>query len=224
MLGCATTAGDDHIPVVRTDDSLATSVPGVYAAGEVTGVGGSVLASVEGTIAGLAVAGHVGRVPAADVARQLARPRAERAHALAFAAALADVYRVQDGSLSWMRPDTLVCRCEEVPLARVQQAVDDLGARDLRTLKLTSRAGMGMCQGRMCGATAAAVLRSRTGGADARGAGAVGAGAGGADVAGPGVDTGLSTRPLAVPVTLGLLAGSADPVGDSRSEGDSPGL
>ncbi len=211
LLGCATTAGVDQIPVVRADDSLATSVPGIFAAGEVTGVGGSALASVEGTIAGLAVAGHLGKISASDVARQLVRPRADRAHALAFAAALADVYRVQDGSLSWMRPDTLVCRCEEVPLARVQQAVDSLGARDLRTVKLTSRTGMGMCQGRMCGATVAAVLRSR----------AVGAGAGGAGQEQP-VDTGLSTRPLVVPVTLGLLAGTADPAGDVPTDGGPP--
>ncbi|MFS4097856.1 (2Fe-2S)-binding protein, partial [Streptomyces sp. AF1A] len=46
--------------------------------------------------------------------------------------------------------DTVVCRCEEVTAGQVRTAVDALGATDLRSVKLLSRAGMGWCQSRMC--------------------------------------------------------------------------
>ncbi|MEU5693201.1 FAD-dependent oxidoreductase [Actinosynnema sp. NPDC020468] len=50
--GCALDGG-----VVRVDDRGATSVPGYYAAGEITGVGGARLAAAEGALAGAAAAG-----------------------------------------------------------------------------------------------------------------------------------------------------------------------
>jgi hypothetical protein len=43
------------------------------------------------------------------------------------------------------RPDTVVCRCEDVPLGAVDPA---WGAREA---KLCVRTGMGPCQGRVCG-------------------------------------------------------------------------
>jgi NADPH-dependent 2,4-dienoyl-CoA reductase/sulfur reductase-like enzyme len=55
--GCATEIDDSSL-VVTVDREQQTSVPGVYAAGEVTGVGGAGLAIVEGTLAGLAAAGR----------------------------------------------------------------------------------------------------------------------------------------------------------------------
>jgi hypothetical protein len=42
-------------------------------------------------------------------------------------------------------PDTMVCRCEDVPHSRLQ---DHSG---WRSAKLHTRCGMGPCQGRICG-------------------------------------------------------------------------
>lgn len=50
-----------------------------------------------------------------------------------------------------MSEDTTVCRCEEVPYGEVLDARDGLHLPDPRSLKGQTRAGMGMCQGRMCG-------------------------------------------------------------------------
>lgn len=47
----------DGSEVVRVDDDGRTSVPGVFAAGEITGVGGADLAAVEGRLAGMAALG-----------------------------------------------------------------------------------------------------------------------------------------------------------------------
>lgn len=75
----------------------------------------------------------------------------------AFAAAMAGAHRPGSGWTGWLREDTDVCRCEEVPAGRIREAVEDLGARDARTVKLLTRAGMGWCQGRMCGPAVAAL-------------------------------------------------------------------
>jgi Fe-S-cluster-containing hydrogenase component 2 len=45
--------------------------------------------------------------------------------------------------------DMLVCRCEEVTLGEIRQAIRE-GARDVTGVKRRVRAGMGLCQGRTC--------------------------------------------------------------------------
>ena len=52
---------------------------------------------------------------------------------------------------------TLVCRCEEVTAGQIREAAG-IGALGLNQLKAFTRCGMGPCQGRMCGATAAEVV------------------------------------------------------------------
>lgn len=47
-------------------------------------------------------------------------------------------------------PATLICRCEEVRLGAIQAALQ-LGPRGPNQLKAYTRAGMGACQGRVCG-------------------------------------------------------------------------
>ncbi len=64
---------------------------------------------------------------------------------------MAAAHRPGAGWADWLRDDTEVCRCEEVTADRIREAVTDLGAHDARTVKLLTRAGMGWCQGRVCG-------------------------------------------------------------------------
>jgi D-hydroxyproline dehydrogenase subunit alpha len=178
QLGCATATGTDGSLVVAAGADQATSVPGVWAAGESTGVGGADLALVEGEIAGRAAAGAP--VPAALLRR--------RARLRRFADALHTTYPVPDTDPG---DDTLACRCEEVPVRAVRDAVGQLGATDARTVKLLTRAGMGWCQGRVCGygvarLTAQACDRPVTE-ADLRA---------------------YAERPIAVPTTLAQLADS----------------
>jgi NAD(P)H-nitrite reductase large subunit len=45
--------------------------------------------------------------------------------------------------------DMIVCRCEEVTVAEIKQAIKD-GAYDVVGVKRRTRAGMGLCQGRTC--------------------------------------------------------------------------
>ncbi|MFD6969037.1 (2Fe-2S)-binding protein, partial [Streptomyces sp. NPDC059949] len=129
------------------DAGQRTSVPGIWSAGETGGIGGAQLALIEGELAAHSVAG----VPCGP---RLAR---RRARLRAFADAMAAAHRPGAGWTGWLRDDSVVCRCEEVPAGRIREAAEDLGARDARTVKLLTRAGMGWCQGRMCGPAVSAL-------------------------------------------------------------------
>ncbi|MHC5905838.1 (2Fe-2S)-binding protein, partial [Streptomyces sp. S6] len=67
-----------------------------------------------------------------------------------FFAALDSAYTPPARWADQVTDDTVVCRCEEITAGAVREAVGGLGAGDLRTVKLLTRAGMGWCQGRMC--------------------------------------------------------------------------
>ncbi|NEB74882.1 FAD/NAD(P)-binding oxidoreductase, partial [Streptomyces sp. SID14478] len=124
------------------------------------------------------------------------RPRAADRRAAArtrrrlrsFFSALDAVYAPPAHWAEQVTDDTLVCRCEEVPAGAVRAAVDALGATDLRTVKLLTRAGMGWCQGRVCGPGVAGVA---------------------------GCPSGAARRPFARPVPLRVLA---DPEAPSEQE------
>ncbi|WP_415768574.1 FAD-dependent oxidoreductase [Pseudomonas sp. LB3P38] len=121
---------------IAVDAWQATRHADHYAAGECTGFGGSELALVEGAIAGHAAVGEL------DSARAL-WPR--RARWQGFANALNKAFTLDPQLKSLAQPDTLVCRCEDVPYGLLA------GHTDWREAKLASRCGMGACQGRVCG-------------------------------------------------------------------------
>lgn len=163
---------------VAVDDEQRTGVEGLWAAGEATGVGGAGLALAEGEIAGRSAAARLrGRAPDPG---GLAGPRRARRRHREFAALLDVVYPPPAGWAERVTDDTVVCRCEDVPASAVRRAVADLGAGDLRTVKLLTRAGMGWCQGRICAPGVAAVA---------------------------GCPAAPAHRPLARPVPLAVLAG-----------------
>ncbi|WP_413759583.1 NAD(P)/FAD-dependent oxidoreductase [Streptomyces sp. MMBL 11-3] len=174
-LGCRLDGTD-----VAVDDEQRTDVPGVWAAGETTGIGGAALALAEGRIAGLSVAARLDRLDSrAPDPRSYARAAKARAGLREFFAAVDDVCAPPDRWAERIGDDTLVCRCEEVPASAVREAVGELGAGDVRTVKLLTRAGMGWCQGRMCGPAVAGLA---------------------------GCPPDPSRRPFARPVPLGVLA------------------
>lgn len=180
-LGCATRVLPDGTRALAVDGLQETSVRGLWAAGEAGGVGGARLARTEGELAGLAAAVRVlGRSARGGRARELRR---RRDRMRTFAEAMAAAHAPGPGWSRWLSDDTDVCRCEEVTAGRIREAVEDLGARDARTVKLLTRAGMGWCQGRMCGAAVACLA------------------AGGGTAEAP-----LERRPFATPVPLSALA------------------
>jgi NADPH-dependent 2,4-dienoyl-CoA reductase/sulfur reductase-like enzyme len=130
LLGCETTAEG-----VVVDPSQRTSRDGVFATGELCRIAGVDHALATGAIAGLAAAG-----------RGTPRPLGTRlARETGFAGRLARAFALRDELRSLARPETTVCRCEDVALGRLAVA------GSAREAKLHTRAGMGACQGRVCG-------------------------------------------------------------------------
>lgn len=56
----------------------------------------------------------------------------------------------------------LVCRCEEVTEEEIRQCIAE-GAKTLREIKMVTRAGMGLCQGRTCSTIISRILAEETG-------------------------------------------------------------
>ncbi|MGW2422044.1 FAD/NAD(P)-dependent oxidoreductase [Streptomyces sp. NPDC001709] len=189
-LGCATRHTPDATCALALDDLQETSVPGIWAAGETGGIGGAPLSRAEGELAGIAVAARLHGKPSLTGSRRVRELRRRRDRMRAFADAMALAHTPGPGWTEWLTDDTDVCRCEEVTAGRIREAVADFGARDARTAKLLTRAGMGWCQGRVCGA-AVACLAARGGDGT--------------------VPPSAERRPLAVPVPLAALASLDEP-------------
>ena len=85
---------------------------------------------------------------------------------------------------------TIICRCEDVTEADIIEEIEN-GCRTMDELKHRLRLGMGPCQGRTCLLLAARILARETG---------------------QRMDelTWQTTRPLEVPVSLGILGGETD--------------
>lgn len=129
LLGCRIEAG-----AIAVDQHRLSSVPGVHAAGECTGIGGADKALIDGHIAGLAL---LGRPPDRSLLRQ--------DHVWsAFGRQLQACFELRPELLDLADAQTLVCRCEDVSLGALR------AHEDWREAKLQTRCGMGACQGRIC--------------------------------------------------------------------------
>src|SRR5699024_1025621 len=126
-----------------------------------------------------------------------------------FADAMHHAHPAPTGWVETVGEDTVVCRCEEVTRGEITTARADLAAEDPRSLKGITRAGMGICQGRICSFAMSCLGSDR----DDRHQAA------------------LSTakRPLVLPLTLGAIgadSGLAEESGlpDGSALADDPGL
>ena len=140
IAGCDQKVDTDGTTVFSVNTHQRSSVDNIWIAGEVTGIGGADLSLIEGEIAGLSASGQK-----ISLAKKWTRYRKQM-----FAKALKRSYPIHDGWQSWPQDSTTICRCEEVKLGEIRESVNELGAEDSRTTKLFTRAGMGLCQGRVC--------------------------------------------------------------------------
>lgn len=131
LLGCHLADG-----FVWVNERLETSVPGVWAAGELVADGGVEFALLSGYLAGTWAAG----------AESVPGPMRRRLQAAAaFAKALRRVFALDPALREAVTEETVICRCEDVCF----EALRDW--RSARGAKLQTRCGMGACQGRICG-------------------------------------------------------------------------
>ena len=185
---------------VQHDASMESTHKGVFVAGEITGIGGSAVARPQGAIAGLAAARKLGRLTSERAHGAMARHVKELQHQQSFARLLHQLYPVHPGWIEWLAPNTVICRCEEVSYAKVKEAITRFVASDAKTVKSITRCGMGLCQGRVCGANVAAITSALSG----RSLEEVGT---------------LAARPIVKPVLLGTLSGAEGVQGYSPAGG-----
>ena len=67
-----------------------------------------------------------------------------------------------ESDLNIENADMIICRCQEVTLKDVVQAIAE-GATTVNEIKRRTRAGMGLCQGRSCSRLVRKILAEHTG-------------------------------------------------------------
>lgn len=192
QLGAETTLGADGSLIAAAEAGGRSSVPGLYVAGEVTGVGGATLAVLEGEQAGFAAAedNRAASSPAPPKRERRLRRNAR------FAEAMHTVHPLPEAWRTWVPDPCLVCRCEEVTAGEIRAAREALAATDQRSAKGLTRAGMGWCQGRVCGFAASSLAEGSC-----------------AEAGAPSVESlrAVNKRPIARPISLAQLAQVDDP-------------
>ncbi len=136
--------------IAVTDDRLETCVPSVYAAGEVTGIGGALKSINEGRLAALSIREQIGEMTSRDVEKQRKKLLLERTHHMDFVRLFNGLYRIPAAAYEEIPDETIICRCEDVTVAALKEAVR-MGLNTPGSLKVAVRSGMGNCQGRSCG-------------------------------------------------------------------------
>ena len=148
-------------PIVQRDSDGRTSVPEVFVAGDAGGLGGAHIAMSQGTLAGLAIARDLGKVPDAAADQDARTARQVLSRHSRFQSALWSLFHAPLLLDQLADDDTPICRCEGVSkrtLTTLMETSDSIGA-----IKRQCRAGMGGCQGRYCATVMAEIVRRATG-------------------------------------------------------------
>ncbi len=156
LAGCAFSFNSvDQAWLPSRDDAGRSGVPGVYLAGDGSGILGADAAELTGARAAQALLAD--RSGAALAATDALRPHQR------FRAGLQTLSPLPERWAADAPDDLVVCRCEEITAGELRACVHDTGARELNRLKALTRIGMGRCQGRMCAPAAARLLSDAAG-------------------------------------------------------------
>ncbi len=142
----------------RKSATMETTVAGLYAVGDCTGLGGAPAARIEGEIAGASAAAATGHGNAPNISSQ----HAQLAKHQAFQKNLWTLYDIAPPKTATLADETIICRCEELTLDDIRSGLNTKPGH-VGTLKRATRVGMGRCQGRYCGPVAAHIVAEETG-------------------------------------------------------------
>jgi NAD(P)H-nitrite reductase large subunit len=150
-------------------------------------VAGKKVAVEEGAVGGLSAALAMGYISGSDVNKQI-KLHQKRLHKIdRFRKMFDEISCPRAGLYELANDDTVVCRCEEVTLGQIKDALAK-NTFQIKDLKRMTRLGMGSCEGRMCAPSLIEMMRHR--------------------FSAPAEKIGyLMPRPTIRPVSLGVLAG-----------------
>jgi D-hydroxyproline dehydrogenase subunit alpha len=126
-----------------------TSIAGIFAAGDAAGLRGALVAEAEGQVVGAAAAADREEIALTGFRAGLAGALATRERLSGFQSAMQTLLRVPPELWRLAGDDTIICRCENVTLAALRDALA-AGHLAPNTVKRVTRAGMGWCGGRTC--------------------------------------------------------------------------
>jgi NADPH-dependent 2,4-dienoyl-CoA reductase/sulfur reductase-like enzyme len=145
-----------HNWVPERDSTGRTPLARHYLAGDGAGIGGAAIAELAGARTAWAMLQDAGRAIDGAVVQRLDRALARQQQVRA---ALERAFPFPARLAAALADDVILCRCEGLRVGELRAAV----VSDLNRAKALTRAGMGRCQGRVCGAAAAEVLAAALG-------------------------------------------------------------
>ena len=145
--------------IVTVDEWGRTSVPHVYASGDGAGVEGSYIAICRASLAAICAAMELNVLTLGQANSEASTFRKELKQRRAFQRALNQSFKIGSGLFDLAERDTIICRCESVTKASIEEAIDS--TMDLSAVKGITRAGMGLCQGRNCQKQIAAMIAKK---------------------------------------------------------------
>ena len=135
--------------MVRVDANLETSVSGIFAAGEITGIAGATKAITEGRLAALAILHKLGKIDQQTYSNRAAPMKTARMRHLRFGRYFNAQHKIPGEMIRSVADDTIVCRCEDITMGEIKTAIQN-GCATPDAVKKAVRTGMGICQGRTC--------------------------------------------------------------------------
>src|SRR5262245_54028641 len=160
-------AAHEHAPerggwVPTVSAEMETSVRGIFCVGDGAGLGGAAMAVLEARVAGIAAAARLGVLSRKEARSRMRPHQSELAPLRRSRDLLGRTGAIKPGLAELITPDTMICPCEGVTGAHVDQALDE-GVSDLGQMKRMTRAGAGECQGRLCNPALAQLIARRRG-------------------------------------------------------------
>lgn len=148
---------DDCQKSWRTNADIwgATSQNCIAVAGDGGAISGAIAARDQGYLAGLDAAFRLNKIGESERDEQATAALNTLRRNSRFRRFVDELYKPPDWTLV-PKDDTIVCRCEEIKACEIRRAAQ-LGAVGANQVKFYTRAGMGRCQGRMCGLACTAI-------------------------------------------------------------------
>ena len=138
--------------ITEVDDTLQTNIENIYAAGEITGVGGGPKSICEGKLASLTILKKFEKIDSELYDKKFKQLIKERKKHLKFAKLFNSLYPITKNDILHIPDETVICRCEDVTMGKINKAISS-GFNTFDSIKLGTRATMGNCQGRTCSRT-----------------------------------------------------------------------
>ena len=151
--------------IVAHDAAMRTTMPALFVAGEPAGVAGAEQSRAQGQLAALAIVDDLRPASRPNRRRQNRSARRQARTAARFSHAVQSLFQPRQDTLTALAaPDTIVCRCELITRAEIDDVLTANPAiSTVSAAKLQCRVGMGPCQGRYCESTLSSIVTTTRG-------------------------------------------------------------